>query len=94
MTNEFDKQSIPELSPTFRFQWEEAQDCYVILYPEGMVKLSQSAGAIMSKCDGVNKVTNIIDALHTEFPGNELADDVLQFLNQAKSNGWIRIKPE
>ena len=94
MENEFEKHSIPELSPTFRFQWEEAQDCYVILYPEGMVKLSQSAGAIMSKCDGVNKVEKIIDLLNTEFPGNELSDDVLQFLNQAKTNGWIRSKPE
>ena len=35
--------SIPEVAPTFRVQWEEVQDCWVVLYPEGMVKLSQSA---------------------------------------------------
>ena len=25
----------------FRLQWEPAQDCHVLLYPEGMVKLNQ-----------------------------------------------------
>ena len=28
----------PTLVPMFRFQWEQAQDSYVLLYPEGMVK--------------------------------------------------------
>ncbi|NKB37045.1 MAG: pyrroloquinoline quinone biosynthesis peptide chaperone PqqD [Gammaproteobacteria bacterium] len=94
MLSEFDSDSIPQLSPTFRFQWEEAQDCYVILYPEGMVKLSQSAGEIMKRCDGISSVNDIIDNLKSEFPGIELKDDVYQFLKQAKENGWIRNKPE
>jgi hypothetical protein len=36
----------------FRFQWEPAQGCHVLLYPEGMVKLNQSAGEILKRCDG------------------------------------------
>ena len=53
MTSTFTKDNIPEIvSPPFRFQWEEVQNCYVVLYPEGMVKLSQSAGEIMRRCDG------------------------------------------
>ncbi len=94
MTTEFDADSIPQLSPTFRFQWEEVQDCYVILYPEGMVKLSQSAGEIMKRCDSLSSVSTIIEGLKSEFPGIELEHDVYQFLEQAKENGWIRIKAE
>ena len=94
MSSEFESHSIPQLSPTFRFQWEEVQDCYVILYPEGMVKLSQSAGEIMKRCDGQSSVKDIIKGLKSEFPGIELEDDVYQFLKQAKENGWIRHKPE
>ena len=82
------------LAPTFRFQWEEVQDCFVILYPEGMVKLSQSAGEIMKRCDGINSVSEIISDLNRHFPDIELAGDVHQFLIQAKENGWIRTKPE
>ena len=83
---------IPEIAPTFRFQWEEAQDCYVILYPEGMVKLSGSAGEIMKRCDGVNTVAGIVAELETAFPGVDLTNDVHNFLKQALDNGWIRYK--
>jgi pyrroloquinoline quinone biosynthesis protein D len=33
----------PRLNRLFRLQWEEAQQAYVLLYPEGMVKLNLSA---------------------------------------------------
>ena len=37
----------PRVGSGFRLQWEPAQDCHVLLYPEGMVKLNGSAGEIM-----------------------------------------------
>ena len=83
---------IPEIAPTFRFQWEEVQDCYVILYPEGMVKLSQSAGEIMKRCDGEKDTSEIISELKTTFPGVDLEADVRNFLENARNNGWIRFK--
>lgn len=85
--------SIPALAPTFRFQWEEAQECYVILYPEGMVKLSASAGEIMRRCDGTQTVAAIIESLGQAFPGADLAGDVTKFLEVAYGNGWLRDKP-
>ena len=92
MNESIDMETIPELAPTFRFQWEEVQNCYVVLYPEGMVKLSQTAGHIMLRCDGTKKVSEIIDELQAEFPGAELSNDVINFVEQAKENGWIRNK--
>tara|TARA_R110002073_G_scaffold70620_8_gene174248 strand:- start:2194 stop:2481 length:288 start_codon:yes stop_codon:yes gene_type:complete len=86
--------SIPSLAPTFRFQWEEAQECYVILYPEGMVKLSTSAGEIMRRCDGTQTVAAIIESLGQAFPGADLADDVTKFLEVAYGNGWLKDKPD
>ena len=32
-------QSTPALSAMYRLQWEEVQQAWVLLYPEGMVKL-------------------------------------------------------
>ena len=34
-----------------RFQWEEAQGCFVILFPEGMVKLNGGAGEVLNQTD-------------------------------------------
>ncbi len=86
------KDAIPELSRMFRFQWEEAQKSHVILYPEGMVKLSGSAGEIMKQVNGEASVNNIIQALSDLFDGADVADDVIAFITEAESNGWIELK--
>ena len=84
--------NIIEVAPTFRVQWEEVQDCWVVLYPEGMVKLSQSAGEIMKRVDGENSITSIIKDLEETFSETNLEGDVLKFLEVAYDNGWIRNK--
>jgi pyrroloquinoline quinone biosynthesis protein D len=85
-------QSIPALSPLFRFQWEEVQQCHVILYPEGMVKLSGSAGEVMKQVDGQSDVATIIQTLSDLFDGADVGDDVISFLNEAEKNDWIQFK--
>jgi len=81
----------PEIAtPSFRFQWEEAQQAHVLLYPEGMVRLNPAAGAILQLCDGDREVREIIATLSAQFPDADLADDVHTFLETAIDNGWIR----
>lgn len=84
--------TTPEIAPTFRFQWEKAQDCYVVLYPEGMVKLSHSAGEIMKRIDGEQTVADIIADLQQQFPDADLEQDVRKFMEVAHDNSWIRAK--
>jgi len=82
--------SIPSIAPGYRFQWEDAQSSYVLLYPEGMVKLNQSAGEILKRCDGERDVGAILRDLQTQVPGMDLDADVRKFLETAFDNGWIR----
>ena len=82
--------TVPRISPMFRFQWEEAQESHVLLYPEGMVKLSGSAGEILGLVDGKTSVAGIIDALKLKFPGAPLDNDVINFLETAYGQGWLR----
>ena len=86
------KEDIIEVAPTFRVQWEEVQDCYVVLYPEGMVKLSQSAGEIMKRVDGERSIAGIVKDLEEAFSETNLEGDVIKFLEVAYDNGWIRNK--
>ena len=86
------KDLIPSLSPLFRFQWEEVQNCHVILYPEGMVKLSQSAGQIMLQVNSASSIAEIIRTLSDLFDGADVEDDVLAFFEQAVENDWIQLK--
>jgi pyrroloquinoline quinone biosynthesis protein D len=89
---DINKSDIIEVAPTFRVQWEEVQDCFVVLYPEGMVKLSQSAGEIMKRADGETSIESIIKDLETTFSETNLESDVLKFLEVAYDTGWIRNK--
>lgn len=82
--------TVPRLVPLFRFQWEEAQQCHVLLYPEGMVRLSGSAGEILKRIDGKTTVGAIVTDLRTTFPGVELERDVYGFLETAYERGWLR----
>lgn len=81
--------SIPTIAPIYRFQWEEAQNCYVLLYPEGMVKLNPSAGEILKHCDGTQNISAIISSLQQRYPNVEIENDVHEFLQIAYENSWI-----
>ncbi len=82
--------TIIRIMPTFRLQWEPMQNAFVLLYPEGMVKLNPSAGEILKYCDGARKVSQIVGELQAQFPGADLEADVLTFLHAAHEQGWIK----
>lgn len=84
-----DSETRPKLSRLFRMQWEDAQSCYVLLYPEGMVQLNQSAAEILKRCDGQRNVSAIVDDLELAFGATDLEDDVKDFLREANQRGWI-----
>ena len=73
----------------FQLQWEDAQNCFVLLYPEGMVQLNQSAGEIMSLCDGKNTCLEIAKILENKFEMPDLKKDVKAFLTEALERKWV-----
>jgi pyrroloquinoline quinone biosynthesis protein D len=79
----------PQLSKLFRLQWEEAQNSYVLLYPEGMVQLNPSAAEILKRCDGTRDISSIVADLESAFSATELGPDVEEFLIAAQERGWI-----
>ncbi|CAI0697288.1 pyrroloquinoline quinone biosynthesis peptide chaperone PqqD [Serratia ficaria] len=84
----------PEQTPVFRrgyrLQWEQVQNSHVILYPEGMAKLNESAALILQQVDGKATLNDIIGQLNARFPGAEgLAEDVLEFFQRAYEQKWV-----
>ncbi|TXH73811.1 MAG: pyrroloquinoline quinone biosynthesis peptide chaperone PqqD [Thiothrix sp.] len=85
-----DLQSVPRLAAGYRFQWEEAQQNHVLLYPEGMVQLSDTAAAVLSLCDGKRTVERVVFELEEDYEIDGLGEDVTQFLDEAEAQGWIK----
>jgi pyrroloquinoline quinone biosynthesis protein D len=75
-----------------RLQWEAAQQAHVLLYPEGMVKLNGSAGAILSRCDGARTIADIITDLEQSFSLTGIAGDVHAFLALALERHWVELR--
>ncbi|UCC57182.1 MAG: pyrroloquinoline quinone biosynthesis peptide chaperone PqqD [Gammaproteobacteria bacterium] len=89
MTEPISEDAQIRIAAQFRLQWEDSQQAYVLLYPEGMVKLNTSAGEILRRCDGSRTVSDIIADLKKDFPDADLKDDVMNLLSAARDNGWI-----
>ena len=80
------------IKPPFRFQWEEVQNAYVLLYPEGMIKLNETGGEILRHCTGEKSVTQIVRLLEEQYQEANLENNICTFLKVAYEKGWIGIK--
>ncbi|HCS06264.1 MULTISPECIES: pyrroloquinoline quinone biosynthesis peptide chaperone PqqD [Pseudomonas] len=88
----FDRSKIPTWRPGYRFQYEPAQKGHVLLYPEGMIKLNDSAALIGGLIDGQRDVAAIIGELDAQFPDvPELGQDIEQFMEVARAEHWIEL---
>ena len=79
----------PRVRAGYRLQWEPMQKCHVLLYPEGMVKLNDSAGEIMTRCDGTRSVCDITTEIEAAHSLQGLQADVLAFVELAGKQRWL-----
>lgn len=85
--------SVPAIRRGLRLQFEPAQGCHVLLYPEGMIKLNDSAGEILQQVDGKRSVAEIIGNLHQRFPDVPgIDEDILAFMEVAHAQFWIELR--
>jgi pyrroloquinoline quinone biosynthesis protein D len=89
--NEVSGQARPAIGRGFRLQWEPAQNAFVLLYPEGMIKLNASAGEILKRCDGAATVDEITASLEAAFSTQGLEADVRAFVGMAHEKHWVSL---
>jgi pyrroloquinoline quinone biosynthesis protein D len=91
MDNNIQTTDIYAIALHHRFQWEEAQQSYVILFPEGMVKLHGGAGEVIKRVDGKATVGDIVADLKAAFPDAEgIEDDIMGMFDLAVGKAWLR----
>jgi pyrroloquinoline quinone biosynthesis protein D len=91
MENNIQHEDVYALALHHRFQWEEAQQNYVILFPEGMVKLHGGAGEILKRLDGKVSVADVVADLKLTFPDAEnIEADIIGMFEMGMNKGWLR----
>jgi pyrroloquinoline quinone biosynthesis protein D len=83
------------LNPMFLLRWEKTQDAYVLLYPEGVIKLNASAAEILKRCDGAATVAELVGELQALFNEDDtvVENGIYRFLETSHAKGWISNQP-
>lgn len=79
------------LARGYRLQFEPTQQCHVLLYPEGMVELSETAAAILLHCQQSMPLEQVVEEVANCYEGSNVATDVRDFLKEAHARGWIAV---
>ncbi len=91
MENNIQHSDVFAIALHHRFQWEDAQQSYVILFPEGMVKLNGGAGEVIKRVDGKATVGDIVAELKMAFPdAADIEADIIGMFDMAYGKAWIR----
>lgn len=83
----------PRLAKGVRLQFDSTARKNVLLYPEGIVELNETAQEILSRCDG-RTVSQIVCELAEEYEmdSNALAADVRETLSDLQRRKLIEFK--
>jgi len=79
----------PRLNRRFRLQYEETQLRHVLLYPEGMVQLNDTAAEILKRCKGEHTLDQIVADLEAAFRVQGIGPQVRNLLEEGVRRGWI-----
>jgi len=82
----------PSLAKGVRLQIDSTKGKSVLLYPEGIVELNETAHEILSRCDG-RTVAEIVQALAEEYEADSsaLATDVRDTLSDLQRRKLIKV---
>ena len=81
--------SRPVLADGFRLNWDEEEQTYVLLYPEGMIVLDEEDSEVLQRCSGTKTIADIIKELESVYPQLNANHPIQGPLEQAIQNGWV-----
>ncbi|TJY42810.1 pyrroloquinoline quinone biosynthesis peptide chaperone PqqD [Cohnella pontilimi] len=81
----------PSLRSPGLMKYDKARQTELLLLPERVVELNDTAGAILRLCDGQRTVTQLIEELETVYVQTGLGDDIVAFISSAAERGWLEL---
>jgi len=86
------KESVLELAEGVRLKFDEERQCKLLLMPECIVKLNNSATEVLELVDGNRTIEMIYSELAARYEDETLHRDLAEFIMDALTRGWIRLK--
>lgn len=83
--------SVPALWRLARLDFDPVRQQRVLLFPEGVVLLNETGGAILDLCDGRRSVEEIAAVLGERYHCDVTAD-VLEYLSALEARELVRVR--
>ncbi|OIK15936.1 pyrroloquinoline quinone biosynthesis protein PqqD [Bacillus sp. MUM 116] len=96
--------SFPKLAAKARLKFDRVREKHLLLLPERVVVMNETASSILTLCDGSRTVRTITEKMRTslltgkeEMDTGELPDlktmeaDISEFLQEMEDQGWVVI---
>lgn len=83
----------PRLRAHARLQWDPVRKKQIILLPESVLVLNETAAAVLALCDGQRRVSDIVATL-AEHYNRPVVQDVLTFLNRLANKDVLDVVEE
>ncbi|HET7579421.1 MAG TPA: pyrroloquinoline quinone biosynthesis peptide chaperone PqqD [Bacillales bacterium] len=93
----------PKLAPKARLKYDRVRETHLLLLPERVVALNETAASILALCDGEQTLHTIAKTLRAsqqkniETAGGKLPDlttmeaDIAEFVSEMADQGWVVI---
>ena len=93
--NTVDRHHRVNLAPGVRWQIDRATGEAVLLYPEGILLLNETAREVVARCDGKTTMAEIAVALAAEYESSvaELENDIAECLDDLHRKKLIVFAP-
>jgi pyrroloquinoline quinone biosynthesis protein D len=83
----------PRLADKARLKWDAVREKHLLLFPEGVLVLNQTAHDVLALCDGRRAVAEIVKALATQYASdaNAIAGDVKEILQRLVEKSLVTL---
>jgi len=85
--------SKPRLAAKARLKWDAVREKHLLLFPEGVLVLNQTAHDVLALCDGQRTVTEIVKALAAQYAieANAIDADVKEILQKLAQKTFVTL---
>jgi len=85
--------SKPRLADKARLKWDAVREKHLLLFPEGVIVLNQTAHDVLALCDGQRAVAEIVKTLASQYAIeiNAIDADVKEILQKLAQKTFVTI---
>ena len=79
----------PRLVDGARLQYDDVREEHILLFPEGAVRLNETAAQVLELCDGRRSLEEIAAVLSQRYSGADVTADVRELLGGMVEHGLV-----